>query len=579
LPARRAGDVAALPRDYARAFALGGIERELGRLEVVQPADRPFPWALRCTTPTNLAAEPNLELAAAAISRIRAGDVLLARFWLRCHESMSGEGYTTFAFEPVTPDKTPKPPAFRVGAASDWREVHVPFQSPGDYDPGEARVCFRLGFDRQVIDIGGIELLNYGGDADVANLPKTVITYAGRQHDAPWRHAALNRIEAHRKADLAVRVTNGGGKPVAGAAVRLTLRRHAFGFGSAVTVEHLLGDTDDAEQYRQIVERHFNTAVFENDMKWPENYDAPQPGLNEALDWLLKRQFRVRGHNLIWPSWRWLPKPLRQYADDPEELRLRAHLRITQAIARYRSRLVHWDVVNEPYSERDLIDILGGEQVMVDWFKLARQADPKCRLYLNDYGIFDGGPTSPHRKHFYDTIQFLLDRGAPIDGIGIQSHFLALPAPPERILSVLDQFSEFGLPIESTELSLNMPDRSLQADYMRDYLTAVFSHPNVDGVMLWGFWAGRHWRPDAALYDADWTPRAVAHAWIDLVHRQWKTDVEVTTDEQGLARARGFCGEYDVIVSRGSASATADARLGRTGGEVSITLVGDAAAR
>jgi tRNA A37 methylthiotransferase MiaB len=85
-----------------------------------------------------------------------------------------------------------------------------------------------------------------------------------------------------------------------------------------------------------------------------------------------------------------------------------------------------------------------------------------------------------------------------------------------------------------------MLDRSLQADFMRDYLIALFSHPNVGGVMLWGFWEGRHWRPDAALFERDWTPRPVARAWMDLVHREWKTDLALTTD-----LIVGFPGETD----------------------------------
>ena len=56
-----------------------------------------------------------------------------------------------------------------------------------------------------------------------------------------------------------------------------------------------------------------------------------------------------------------------------------------------------------------------------------------------------------------------------------------------QLLQTLDKFSDFGLPIELTELSLNMDDRQLQSDYLRDFMTVAFSHPNVKGVMLWGF--------------------------------------------------------------------------------------------
>ena len=572
--ASAAGAGISVLQDAAHAFALGGPAKDLGRLEPLKVSGHGFDWAVRAVTTTTPGAEPLLYMSAPTAAPVHAGDVLLLRFWLCCHDSMTGEAFTTFVLESAE-GQVAEGTEFRVGAGRDWREVTFPFRAPRSYAAGAARVTFRLGFDRQTADIGGIKLYDYGADARLEALPKTIITYAGRQPDAPWRAAALRRIDQHRKADLTVRVTDAAGAPVRNATVRVMQRRHAFGFGSAVTVEHLLGDSADAVHYRQIVERYFNAAVFENDMKWPENYDGPQPGLEAALEWLLQRDIRVRGHNLIWPSWKWLPKPLRQFESHPAELRVRTHLRVAQAVGRHRGKLVHWDVVNEPYSERDLMDILG-DDVMVEWFQLAKQADPACQMYLNDYGIFDGGSDSPHRKHFYETIGWLKERGAPIDGVGIQSHFGALPAPPERILAVLDQFSPFGLPIESTELSLNMLDRELQADFMRDYLIALFSHPNVHGVMLWGFWEGRHWRPDAALFEKDWTPRPAARAWIDLVHKEWKTDVTATTDGDGLARVRGFRGKYDVHASAGRLSASGSVNLEPGGSQATLIVAGGA---
>jgi hypothetical protein len=137
---------------------------------------------------------------------------------------------------------------------------------------------------------------------------------------------------------------------------------------------------------------------------------------------------------------------------------------------------------------------------------------------------------------------------------------------------VLDQFSQLGLPIESTELSLNIEDRGLQADYMRDYMIAFFSHPNVNGIMLWGFWEGRHWRPQAALFARDWTPRPQWAAWQDLVNKQWKTDTKVTSDEHGIARVRGFCGEYEIEAATNGKPATQKAMLSRDGNEVKIVV-------
>ena len=562
------GRAALLPPDPERAFTLAGAERHLGRLELIDVTGQPFRSAMRVITRTTPAADANLQLTAPTVAYVHAGDTLLARFWIRCEDSMTGEAFTTFVFGPAGGD-APVAAEFRVGAADRWIEVFVPFRATRDFPAGHASVCFRAGFDRQTIDIAGIQVINYGTAVDVSDLPKTTITYRGREASAAWREQALRRIEQIRKGELTVHVIDAAGKPLADAQVQIRQRRHAFGFGSAITMQHLLDDTPDAQRYREIVETYFNTAVFENDMKWPANYPAIDPRVDDALDWLLERQIRVRGHNLIWPSWKWLPKPLREYAHNPDELRRKTCQRVTDAVSHYRGRIVHWDVVNEPYSEHDLMDILGRD-VMVEWFKLAKHADPQCQMYLNDFGIFDGQALSAHREHFHDTIKYLIDRGAPIDGIGIQSHFgSSLPAPTQ-LLAVLDRFAEFGRPIESTEVSFNLDDRELQAEYMSDYLIALFSHPQVTGIMLWGFWEGRHWRPQAALFDRHWSPRPIARAWINLVHKQWKTNAELRTDTAGTAKTRGFCGEHVITVTANGMTKTASAQLDRHGANVTV---------
>ena len=435
-----------------------------------------------------------------------------------------------------------------------------------------ARVCLRLGYDRQTIEIGGIQIVNYGKTIKFEDLPRTDVSYAGRNEDAAWRRAALARIEKIRKADLRVAVVDGSGKPIPDATVQAVLTRHAFGFGSCVTVDHLLDPSPDAERYRKIVEQYFNVVVFENDMKWQALYGGISPRVDQALAWLLDRKIAVRGHNLFWPSWRWLPPQLKQTEDRPDELRAISKQHAIDVVSHFKGKLYQWDVVNEPYTNHDLIDLLGGQHVMVDWFNYAHQADPSCRLFLNDYGILEGGPEGAHSKAFYQQIQYLKDNGAPIGGVGIQSHFAAALPSPLQLLQTLDRFTQLGMPIELTELSLNLDDRKLQADYMRDFLTAAFSHENVQGVMLWGFWEKRHWRPQGALYNADWTIRPHGQVWIDLVHKQWKTDEQKRTGADGHASIRGFFGTYDVTVTAGGKTKTVQADLSRNSDVLQIRM-------
>ncbi len=557
--------------DSLSKFSLNGRQMDLAKSEVVSVQGQKFDQALRVTTNPGASSEWNVQLSAASNTTIHTGDVLLAQFSMRCTESMTGEGFTGFVYELAKPEFD-KAAEVRLAAGEQWHECFVPFLASRDFPAGESRVCFRVGYDRQTIEIGGLQITNFGKNAKLEDLPRTGVSYAGRSADAAWRKEALARIDKIRKADLTVVVTDASGKSVDNATVQMTLRRHAFGFGSCVTVDNLLDPSPDGDHYREIVEKYFNLAVFENDMKWQALYGGIPPRLDQALDWLLKRDIQVRGHNLVWPSWKWLPRQLHEFENQPDQLRDITSKHITDVVSHFRGKLIQWDVVNEPYTNHDLMDLLGGRDVMVDWFKLAQQADPGCRMFLNDYGILEGGPNGAHAEDFYNTIRFLKERGAPIGGVGIQSHFAAALPSPMQLLQTLDRFSELGMPIELTELSLNLVDRELQADYMRDFMITAFSHPNVRGVMLWGFWEKRHWRPQGALFNADWSIRPHGRQWIDLVDKQWRTNTQVATDKQGAAQTRGFLGDYDITVTAGAKSKTVRATLESGATKLNVTL-------
>ena len=194
--------------------------------------------------------------------------------------------------------------------AEQWRHVVRPFIAARSLDTGENNFVIHLGAAPQTLLIGGVDVLNYGPDADVAAMPQTPTTYAGRETDAAWRRAAAERIERYRKADMTFQVSDDAGQPVADAHVQVTMTRHAFGFGSAVTAQMLTTDTDDGRRYREIVQRDYNKVVFENDLKWrpwlvgASNTQATyrRQWLEEAFAWLGERDIAVRGHYLIWAA-------------------------------------------------------------------------------------------------------------------------------------------------------------------------------------------------------------------------------------------------------------------------------------
>jgi GH35 family endo-1,4-beta-xylanase len=548
-----AGGTSLLPSDELSAFTQQGEQASLARVQTMAVANQPFSQALQITTEKGASSIWNVQLVAPLNHAIHAGDVLMGHFWLRCVKSMTDEGYVGFVVEKSTPEFD-KAVEFEISAAQDWREIFVPFKAMRDFPAGSAHLCFRLGYDSQTIELGGVELIDYGSSIDVAALPHTKISYEGRDENAAWRKAALARIEQIRKGDWTITVVDASGKPAPNVMVRASLKNHAFGFGSCVDVGNLLDPGPNGEKYRQVIADNFNQAVFENDMKWQALWNGISPDLDKAVQWLLDHHIRIRGHNLLWPSWRWAPTPLLAYRNDPAKLRQIIADHITQTVTHFKGKCFEWDVVNEPYSNHDITDILGRKAIN-DWYSLARQADPNCKLYINDFGMFTD---TAHADAFYDIVKAMHTLGGPVDGIGIQSHFGEVLPGPEKILATFDRFAALGLPIESTEVSFSLDDQQLQADYMRDYLIACFSHPDVQGVMLWGFWetAARYWRPKAAMYTADWKLKPEGVVFQDLVHKQWNTDVTAKTDANGQVKIRGFYGEYEVDVAGQSQDVT-----------------------
>lgn len=67
----------------------------------------------------------------------------------------------------------------------------------------------------------------------------------------------------------------------------------------------------------------------------------------------------------------------------------------------------------------------------------------------------------------------------------------------DELFKRLDRYAAFGKDLEIPEFDINTMVEALQADYRRDFMTAVFSHPSVKALMMWGFWEGAHWRPRA----------------------------------------------------------------------------------
>jgi hypothetical protein len=84
----------------------------------------------------------------------------------------------------------------------------------------------------------------------------------------------------------------------------------------------------------------------------------------------------------------------------------------------------------------------------------------------------------------------------------------------------------------------------------RNYNNICFAHPAVEGILMWGFWAGSNWIPVSSLYKRDWTLTPAGEAYRNLVFNEWWTKESGITGKDGTYTVPAFYGKYKVTVNQ-----------------------------
>jgi endo-1,4-beta-xylanase len=218
--------------------------------------------------------------------------------------------------------------------------------------------------------------------------------------------------------------------------------------------------------YRNRIATEFSSITAENVMKWevlePERGRLDFTAADELVASARRNHQGVRGHTLLWHNQ--LPAWLTQGVDSgtitPTELRgiLRQH--ILDVVSHFRGKLYQWDVVNEVIDDnanlRDTIWLRNlGPGYIADAFRWARQADPKVKLYLNDYNVEAGNAKS---DAYFRLAQDLLRQRVPVDGFGAQGHLgvqFGFNTAAE-VAANLNRFNNLGLETSLTEVDVRM---------------------------------------------------------------------------------------------------------------------------
>lgn len=367
-----------------------------------------------------------------------------------------------------------------------------------------------------------------------------------------WRAPAEDRIEKIRKGEMRLNFYDQKGQPIANAPIEIEQINGDFRFGATISAARILGGSRNDERFREELIRHFNTVNFATELKWATMDTAPN-ALRDArlsMDWIKKQGFFVRGQTLVTGSFAQSPAELKALSTD--ELRRAVRQHVADTAANIGDMVYLWDVVNDATTDHDIWDKIGWDQVP-EVFRLARRANPRALLSYSDNAIQTDG-VAQGLTMFEKRLTYLKRSTAPFDVITDQIHVSSPARPIGSILRAWDALARFGKRIEVSDFEAAIPNDVEQGQYMRDILTAAFSHPALDGFILGNFWEGdmTDGSSSAALFKADWTYRPAIEAWDNLVFKTWRTNMESTTDATGAAAPRGFYGTYKVRVKVGT---------------------------
>lgn len=312
-----------------------------------------------------------------------------------------------------------------------------------------------------------------------------------------------------------------------------SLRGHAqakgIEIGTALAIGALISDT----AYRRVLRSEFNSMTHENALKFGDVHPSPTvynfAVIDSTLAFTEANGMRTHGHVLLWhnqqPGWLTAGTPTRASLMNA----LREH--ITTVVTRYAGRIASWDVANEvlpddgtPLRPTFWVTIAGPD-IIDSAFVWARRADPNAKLYLNDYAV-----EGINRKSdsLFALANRLKARGVPIDGVGLQGHFMVNGPTLASMQNNLARFANAGFDLRITELDVRLPDGTdnlaEQAEMYGRAVEACLGQPRCKAVTVWGFTDRHSWIPGSfpgfgrgAIFDANYQPKPAYTLLRDLL--------------------------------------------------------------
>lgn len=355
--------------------------------------------------------------------------------------------------------------------------------------------------------------------------------------------------------------------PGAEAAIRQV--SHKFLFGSNVFgLTFLEGEKLATYQARVLDAWNAGTLPFYWG-RYESEEGNPDPGgrVMQAAKLGKARGLTLKGHPLCWHTVcaDWLMKY------DDETILKKQLDRITRDVSRYAGLVDVWDVINETvimsvFDKYDnavtrLAKRFGTVELVLQCFKAAREANPKATLLINDFNL---------SKDYARMIETLLDRGCPIDAIGIQTHMHEGYRGLKAIDGYLRRFEKFKLPMHFTEITIlsgriapkvddlndlhidpwpSTPEgEARQKEEAEELYSQIYAHPLTGSIVWWDMVDGGWLGAPAGLLRADLSPKPAYDRIKELVKRDWAFAETAFPLNGKPIRLRAPEGAYEAVI-------------------------------
>jgi len=219
----------------------------------------------------------------------------------------------------------------------------------------------------------------------------------------------------------------------------------------------------------EILSKHFNIVVSENDTKMGNMYPEPGKYYFDAADKFIQMAKQnnqdIRWHTLVWhnqsPEWIFKDDNGNQVSKEVLEQRLKDY--IFTIGKRYAKDVCSVDVVNECISDKTFQLRNGSERSQ--WFEIlgpeyidkafiwAKEAFPDANLVINDYNL---EMIPGKREGMYNLVKGMLERGVPVDTVGLQMHINQEYPPVSMIEETIEMFGKLGLNVIVTEMDISV---------------------------------------------------------------------------------------------------------------------------